>query len=505
MLFFLSFVVQAQFTYTTNAGGTSITITGGPGGAVNIPSSINGFTVTSIGDGAFDGFFLQPNISLTSVAIPSTVTNIGGYAFYYCTAMLEVTLAKGLIQIEDGAFYADSSLSSITIPGSVSSIGDNAFQDCTCLTNAVIMEGVTSIGNEAFLGCTNLRTVTIAGSVTNIGDGAFESCSNLNSITIAGSVGSYAFAYCTSLTNASFSNGVGRIGDYAFLGSGRLASIVIPGSVNSIGVGAFVRTSLSNVAISEGVSVIGDIAFIELSLTTVTFPPSVKSIGGQAFCQCNRLTNVTFSEGLTNIGLSAFAECPITTLTLPSSLVSAGYGSFAGCSLASLTINGGVSGDVAFENCTSLTNVTIGAGVTNLGFGMFGYCDSLTNVFFQGNVPTASGTPGDGGGTSAFYPPQICYYLPGAKGWSNTYQGVPAILWNPLIQTGNGNFGVQNNHFGFDITGTPAIPIVVEAATNLANPVWTRLTNVTLTNGLFHFSEPAQPSTPNRYYRIASP
>jgi hypothetical protein len=31
------------------------------------------------------------------------------------------------------------------------------------------------------------------------------------------------------------------------------------------------------------------------------------------------------------------------------------------------------------------------------------------------------------------------------------------------------------------------------------------LTNVTLTNGLFHFSEPLQPNTPARYYRIASP
>jgi hypothetical protein len=46
---------------------------------------------------------------------------------------------------------------------------------------------------------------------------------------------------------------------------------------------------------------------------------------------------------------------------------------------------------------------------------------------------------------------------------------------------------------------------VVEASTNLANPVWTPLTNVTLTNGLFHFSESAQPNSAGRYYRIRSP
>jgi hypothetical protein len=64
---------------------------------------------------------------------------------------------------------------------------------------------------------------------------------------------------------------------------------------------------------------------------------------------------------------------------------------------------------------------------------------------------------------------------------------------------------VQNNHFGFDIAGTSGIPIVVEACTNLANPVWTPLTNVTLTSGSFHFSDPLPPTTPGRYYRISSP
>jgi hypothetical protein len=134
---------------------------------------------------------------------------------------------------------------------------------------------------------------------------------------------------------------------------------------------------------------------------------------------------------------------------------------------------------------------------------MFEECTNLTNVFFQGNAPAAFGETADD--TNVFYSPAICYYLPGTTGWSNTYQEVPAVLWNPLIQTTNGNFGVQNNQFGFDITGTTNIPIVVQASTNPANPVWTSLTNVTLTNGLFHFTDPVQPNTPNRFYRIASP
>jgi hypothetical protein len=95
--------------------------------------------------------------------------------------------------------------------------------------------------------------------------------------------------------------------------------------------------------------------------------------------------------------------------------------------------------------------------------------------------------------------------LPGTAGWSNTCDGVRAVLWNPLIQASGENFGVQSNRFGFNITGTTNIHIVVEACTNLASPVWTRLETLTLTNGLFYFSDPQWTDYPGRYYRISSP
>ena len=95
------------------------------------------------------------------------------------------------------------------------------------------------------------------------------------------------------------------------------------------------------------------------------------------------------------------------------------------------------------------------------------------------------------------------YYLPGTTGWSSTLSaGLPAVLWNPLIQAGDASFGVQNNQFGFNITGTTNLTIVVEACTNLASPVWTPLQTITLTNGSFYFSEPQRTNTPAAYYRI---
>ena len=47
-------VVQAQFTFITNNGALTVTGYTGPGGAVDIPSTINGLPVTSVGYSAFE-------------------------------------------------------------------------------------------------------------------------------------------------------------------------------------------------------------------------------------------------------------------------------------------------------------------------------------------------------------------------------------------------------------------------------------------------------------------
>jgi hypothetical protein len=150
-----------------------------------------------------------------------------------------------------------------------------------------------------------------------------------------------------------------------------------------------------------------------------------------------------------------------------------------------------------------LTNATISEGVP-ISYALFAFSTNLTSVFCQGNAPPVIG---DGSDDPVFYGDikATVYYLPGTTGWSNTYQGVPAVLWNPQMQTRGANYGMTNNQFGFQITGTSNIPIVLQACTNLSNPAWTTLTNVNLTNGVFNFSEPMQTNACGRYYRITAP
>lgn len=79
-------------------------------------------TVTSIGDGAFDGCD-----KLTEITIPTSVTSIGGGAFGGCKSLTQITIPKNIKQIGDLAFYDCTELKNITILSEDVVIGYLAF------------------------------------------------------------------------------------------------------------------------------------------------------------------------------------------------------------------------------------------------------------------------------------------------------------------------------------------------------------------------------------------
>jgi hypothetical protein len=183
-------------------------------GTLTIPATIEGKTVTSIGNNAF--WFCT---SLTNITIGDSVTSIGKDAFGYCGLLTSITIPDSVTSIGAKAFFHCYSLTSIIIPDSVTSIGNEAFRDCTSLTSITIPEGVTSIGNNAFWRCSSLTTITIPDSITTIGSSAFGYCSLLTSITIPDSVsviGLAAFSGCKSLTTVNFLGDAPRVSDFPF-------------------------------------------------------------------------------------------------------------------------------------------------------------------------------------------------------------------------------------------------------------------------------------------------
>ena len=147
-----------------------------------------------------------------------------------------------------------------------------------------------------------------------------------------------------------------------------------------------------------------------------------------------------------------------------------------------------------------MNSITLPKSLTTIGWDAFGYCPGLTNVYFRGNAPSIAGF--------TFVTNATLYYLPGTTGWGATYGGVPTKMWNPQAQASGPNFGVRTNKFGFNLTGSSNLVIVVEASTNLTN--WLPLSTNTLntfvgTNGTAYFNDQQWTNFPKRFYRIRSP
>ena len=96
------------------------------------------------------------NSNLTSIILPSTITEIGDYSFAGCTNLTSITIPEGVTKIGDNTFEGCTKLTSIILPSTITEIGANAFKNCSLLTTITIPENVTYIGDYAFSGCSQL-------------------------------------------------------------------------------------------------------------------------------------------------------------------------------------------------------------------------------------------------------------------------------------------------------------------------------------------------------------
>ena len=258
----LLLVVTCPYIYTISSSNT-ITITGytGTGGALTIPSVINGLPVTAIGDNAF-----RNCTTLTSVTIPASIASIGVAPFIGCSNLTSINVIAPNANYSslNGVLFNNTQTTliefpaglggSYTIPNGVITIG-YAFDGCTQLTSVTIPNSVVTIGSYAFANCTGLGNVAIPNSVTTIGSGAFNGCPGLTTVTIptgVTTIGSSTFNGDPGLTTVTIPNGVATIGSYAFFACPNLTSVTIPGSVTSIGDDAFNSCTNLISAIFEG-------------------------------------------------------------------------------------------------------------------------------------------------------------------------------------------------------------------------------------------------------------
>ena len=442
--------ISATFDAIFNVSGGSVTGLTNYGKTLSeiiIPNTINGATITNIGDYAF----YNCN-NLTNITIPDNITNIGKNAFSGCANLTSVIIPDSVINIDSWSFYNCKNLTSIILGSRVEVIGNYGFSSCKDLTSIIIPNSVTSIGEKAFSGCSGLTSVTIGNSVETIGNYAFEFCWSLTNITIPDrvtSIGDYAFSGCSGLTSVTVGNSVETIGERVFSDCTCLASVTLGSRVEVIGNYGFSSCKdLTSIIIPNSVTIIGDYAFSGCrGLTSVIIGNSVEVIGDYAFEYCNSLVSVTLGNSVINIGNYAFKYCSsLPSITIPESVISIGDGAFCGCSflqeitipfvgssrsvttasrsvffgyifgsssytggiathqgyssgigaisaiyyipssLKTVTITGGNILYGAFSGCSGLTSVTIGNSVEVIGDDAFSNCSSLPSITIPESV-----------------------------------------------------------------------------------------------------------------------
>jgi hypothetical protein len=529
----LPFNGRAQFDWIINADNT-ITIIRNTEYVINltIPDTIDGLPVTGIADYAFS---LSPVVG--EITIPASVTNIGLQTFGGACAATGIavdtnnpvysSLAGALFNKDQTVLIhrLQSQTGAYVIPDTVTNVADYAFAGCSGLTNITIPDGVSCLGNSALYGCSGLTNITFPASIITLGTNVFANCTHLIGITVNPLNSAYS-----SVDGVLFNKDQTTL---VLLPGAKSANYTIPETVTKIGEEAFAGClTLTNVAIPAGVASIENNAFFGCSpLTSLNLPDAVTNIGAAAFWGCSGLTNINIPDGVIHIGDSAFWGCAgLTRLTIPDGITVIEDGTFSGCfNLSYINIPASVTriGSSAFSFCFALTNVVIPdgitsiedntfescdftdivipAGVTNIGDYAFYLCHALDQIHFEGNAPTSVGI-------SAFnyynYAPQpTAYYLPGTTGWDDfaSQTGVQTVLWLPQMQLAGTGSGGPPNQFGFNISWAYGKTVVVEAATDLANPDWQPLQTNLLTTGSAWFSDPQWTNYPGRFYRLHTP
>ena len=251
--------------------------------------------------------------------LPSTLEEIGTYAFNYSGVSGEVVIPGGVTNVSERAFYYSKKLTSLVLSEGVEKIGEGAFSS-TGITSVIIPSSVKELGKNAFSN-TNLVSVTVPSNVKRISERCFSSCKNLKTVIIE--------------------NGVEYIDYEAFYNlSAALETMVIPESVREIAPDAFkgiasVDNLYFNAACHEyDLRLYDDDIYSDTYLDpnyTVTINYSGRF--ADIFSEGTQINKLTVGESVKYFPTLLLWNASVGEVVLPDSVVAIGEFAFSGCTV----------------------------------------------------------------------------------------------------------------------------------------------------------------------------
>ncbi len=297
-----------------------------------------------------------------------------------------------------------TSLQEVYLPQSIEHIGDYAFNKRSSLRYINLPENVNYIGRMAFMGCSNLNYVTFPQHVEIINQSAFAQCSLVSVIVPTSDFsGSAMFNGNTSLVSATLRDGCTMLSNGMFLLCSSLNYVEIPDSVILIE-SASLGTSSGNG--NANTPFYKDIIENKNGIYT--------NSNGTKFLFKAQNVGTTFDlSPYQAIAGEAFQDCTtLEEITIPNTIKAIGGSTFNGC--------------------TNLSTVEIGTGVEYIGSRAFNDCTSLNEIVIPNNVKYLLNRVFDGSNLSSVTLGKRLIYIGGSvfdgTSWLSTVESSGGIV-----------------------------------------------------------------------------
>ena len=421
------------------------------------------------------------------------------YAFAYRNDITSVVLPSYITEIPAELFKNCSNLQSITIPKSVVSVGENAFEGCGSLANVYIEDLVAWFNisyenldaynethplyyaNNLYLNGEALTNLVIPVSITDIP--AYSLSFKITDITVHDYVNSFApnaFFECRSIKNVY----IGNVKNWCSIDFSGEWGAPLEHAENLYIDGVLVK----ELVIPYGIHTIPGYAFSCENITSVTIPNTVGVIDSCAFRGCYLLKNITIPPSVHTISDSAFLDCDnITEIHISD------FDRFS-----TITVTGGLSYILEhpydiYLNGEKLTDIVFPEGRIIINTGIFRY-SNIESISFPTSVQVIKGFLGS-----------WCQYLTEIHVkdldlWCQVAFDAPGIISKNYDLYVNGNLvkelviseGVSViNNFAFAYSGITklTLPASVSIISDSAFSNCANLEEVVLTNGIMHIGE----------------
>lgn len=227
---------------------------------------------------------------------------------------------------------------------------------------------VASAVATAFKGNEAITSIQLPNSITKFIKGQFSKCTNLRKINIptgiTGTMPGNVFEYCSSLDSIVIPAGVTTINSAQFNGCTGLKYIEFAEADTEIEVdnASGLQAKYTAGSGDAAVDYISTLEEVVINRPMTSMQPAKNPWRGNS-----SIKKVTYGGKCVAVFSNMFENCSsLTDLTIPETVTSIAANAFAGTGITSLDLHGGIAtiSSSAFQNCKSLTTVKLNEGTT---------------------------------------------------------------------------------------------------------------------------------------------